>query len=63
MGGLAGALMGDGMIQEIEKRMKMITNELCPRMDSLIIEQRKTNEKLDEIAEILRSISNLLSSK
>lgn len=56
MGGLAGALMGDGMIQEVEKRMKMITNELCPRMDALIKEQQKTNEKLDVIAGILRSV-------
>lgn len=61
--GLADGILGDKFMPEIEKRMRLITNELCPRMDSLIIEQRKTNEKLNEIAEILRSISNILSSK
>jgi hypothetical protein len=47
--GIAGAFMGDGMMQEIEKRMKLITNELCPRLDALIKEQQRTNELLDDL--------------
>ena len=53
-GGIAGAIMGDGMMQEMEKRMKLITSELCPRMDNLIREQQKTNEILSDILDVLR---------
>lgn len=57
-GGLAGALMGDGMMQEMEKRMKMITSELCPRMDNLIREQQKTNEILSDILLALKRLDH-----
>jgi hypothetical protein len=52
--GIGDRLIGDNMMQEIEKRMKMITNELCPRMDALIREQQKTNEILSSILLELR---------
>lgn len=47
--GLGDRLIGDNMMQEIEKRMKIITNELCPRMDALIREQQTTNNLLNQI--------------
>lgn len=47
--GIGERLLGDNMMQEIEKRMKLISNELCPRMDRLIREQEKTNEILSNI--------------
>lgn len=47
--GIGDRFIGDNMMQEIEKRMRMITNELCPRMDALIREQQKTNEILADI--------------
>lgn len=54
--GLVDQMMGEKLMPEIEKRMKMITGELCPRMDSLIIEQRATNQKLDQIIGLLDRI-------
>ena len=54
--GLGDRLIGDNMMQEVETRMKMITNELCPRMDALIREQQKTNELLEEIKTSLKHI-------
>jgi len=55
--GLTDGILGDKLMNEVEKRMRLITNELCPRMDSLIIEQRITNQRLDKIIALLDKIS------
>ena len=61
--GLVDGIMGDKLMAEMEKRMRLISNDLCPRMDSLIAEQKRTNENLDEIANLLKSIKQLLVNK
>lgn len=57
-GGLAGAFLGNDMMQEIDKRFKLITDELCPRIDAMKREQEKTNDLLKDIIVLLRKLDH-----
>jgi hypothetical protein len=57
--GLVDGIMGDKLMAEMEKRMRLISNDLCPRMDALIREQQKTNELLSDIIIALRKLDHI----